>query len=243
MSATTIAPRGSTVRGAARRPMAASPGPVPRGAGWAFEFVWDGLRCLAHADADGLRLVTEGGRDVTSSFPELGVLAGRGLVLDGVVVAIDAVGRPSAAKLRQRHRVAHPSEILQARVPVAFYVFDVLEVSGTSTARLPYHHRRELLAELDLSGGQVVVPPSFAGVDADAVVETARRFGLDGIVAKRLESTYQAGRRSRSWIETPVRRGQDVVVGGWVAAAEGGADAVGPEQASALLVGVPTESG
>ena len=63
----TIAPVGPTVRTVARRPMAASPGPAPRGAGWAFEFVWDGLRCLAHADGDELRLVTDAGRDVTSS--------------------------------------------------------------------------------------------------------------------------------------------------------------------------------
>jgi signal transduction histidine kinase len=133
--------------------------------------------------------------------------------------------------------VAYPSEVLQAQIPVAYYVFDVLEVAGTSTRRLPYHRRRELLARLDLSGSRVVVPPSFAGVDADAVIETARRYGLDGIMAKRLESTYQVGRRSRSWIESAVRRHQDVVVGGWVPARDR-ADTVG-----ALLVGVPGESG
>lgn len=235
------APLPAGTRAGPSRPMLASTGSPPRGAGWAFEFVWDGLRCLAHADAGGdLHLVTDAGRDVTSNFPELGVLAARhggDLVLDGVVVALDAVGRPSATKLRTRHRVAHPSEILQARVPVSFYVFDVLEVAGTSTVRLPYHRRRELLAELDLTGTRIVVPPSFSGVDADAVVETARRYGLDGVVAKRRESTYQVGRRSRSWIETPVRRHQDVVVGGWVPSRH---DA---RVAAALLVGVPTESG
>lgn len=224
-----------------RRPMLSSAGAVPRGAGWAFEFVWDGLRCLAHAGEGALRLVTDAGRDVTSSFPELGVAApwtaGAGLVLDGVVVALDGVGRPSAGKLRRRHRVAYPSEILQTQIPVAYYVIDVLEVAGTSTRRLPYRRRRELLAELDLSGSRVVVPPSFSGVDAEAVVETARRYGLDGIMAKRLESTYQVGRRSRSWIETAVRRHQDVVVGGWVPARDR------PDGVGSLLVGVPGESG
>lgn len=223
------------------RPMLASAGDVPRGAGWAFEFAWDGLRCLARTGPEGLRLVTDAGRDVTSHFPELGVTAPwtntAGLVLDGVVVALDGVGRPSAGKLRRRHRVAHPSEVLQAQVPVSFYVFDVLEVAGASTRRLPYRQRRELLAELDLSGSRVVIPPFFTGVAAEAVVDTARRYGLDGVVAKRLESTYQVGRRSRSWIETPVRRTQDVVVGGWVPA-RGRPDTVG-----ALLVGVPGEAG
>lgn len=223
------------------RPMLASAGDIPRGAGWAFEFVWDGLRCLARTGADGLTLVTEAGRDVTSHFPELGVSAPwtstEGLVLDGVVVALDGVGRPSAGKLRRRARVAHPSEVLQARVPVSFYVFDVLEVAGASTRRLPYRQRRELLAELDLSGSRVVIPPSFTGVDADAVVSTARRYGLDGVVAKRLESTYQVGRRSRSWIEAPVRRTQDVVIGGWIPARDR------PGAVGALLVGVPGEAG
>jgi signal transduction histidine kinase len=230
----------ATAEAAPGRPMLASSGDVPRGAGWAFEFLWDGLRCLAHADEDGLRLVTDTGRDVTSHFPELGArpwTTAPGLVLDGVVVALDGVGRPSAGKLRRRHRVAHPSEVLQAQVPVSYYVFDVLEVAGTSTRRLPYRQRRELLAELDFSGSRVVIPPFFSGVDADAVVGTARRYGLDGVVAKRLESTYQVGRRSRSWIETPVRRTQEVVVGGWIPA-RGRPDTVG-----ALLVGVPGEAG
>ncbi|GAA4801794.1 hypothetical protein GCM10023200_43500 [Actinomycetospora chlora] len=236
-AAATAGPTGEAAPG---RPMLASSGDVPRGAGWAFEFLWDGLRCLAHADEDGLRLVTDTGRDVTSHFPELGArpwTTAPGLVLDGVVVALDGVGRPSAGKLRRRHRVAHPSEVLQAQVPVSYYVFDVLEVAGTSTRRLPYRQRRELLAELDFSGSRVVIPPFFSGVDADAVVGTARRYGLDGVVAKRLESTYQVGRRSRSWIETPVRRTQEVVVGGWVPA-RGRPDTVG-----ALLVGVPGEAG
>ena len=223
------------------RPMRASAGALPRGPGWAFEFVWDGLRCFAQAGGGSLRLLTDAGRDVTSSFPELGVLAahgGRGLVLDGVVVALDpVVGRPDAGRLRRRHRVAHPSTVLQARTPVSLFVFDVLEVDGRSTVRLPYHARRSLLAGLDLSGSAVVVPPSFSGVTAGAVLHTARHYGIDGVLAKRVESTYQAGRRSRSWIETPVHRHQDVLVGGWVPGPRS------PDGVGALLVGVPVAGG
>ncbi len=96
------------------RPMLASPGDLPRGAGWAFEFVWSGLRCLAHAGNGELRLVDGEGHDVTAGFPELGVPAAPGLVLDGVVVALDAVGRPSPSKLRRRRRVRTPSPALVA---------------------------------------------------------------------------------------------------------------------------------
>jgi anti-sigma regulatory factor (Ser/Thr protein kinase) len=217
------------------RPMLATPGDLPRGAGWAFEFVWTGLRCLAQARDGELRLVDADGHDVTAGFPELGVPAAPGLVLDGVVVALDGVGRPSMARLRRRRRVGAPSRALVEGVPVCFYVFDVLEVDGRSTARLPYRARRELLAEIDLAGGRVVVPPSFTGVGAEQVVRTARHYGLGGVVAKRLESTYQGGRRSRSWVSAVVTRPQDVVVGGWLPPRSGG-PGVG-----SLLLGVPSD--
>ena len=217
------------------RPMLASPGDLPRGAGWAFEFVWTGLRCLARAHAGELRLVDAEGHDVTAGFPELGVPAAPGLVLDGVVVALDGVGRPSPARLRRRRRVRTPSRALVEGTPVSFYVFDVLEVDGRSTARLTYKERRELLGEIDLAGGRVVVPPSFTGVDSEQVVRTARHYGLGGVVAKRLESTYQGGRRSRSWISSVVTRSQDVVIGGWLPP-RGGGPGIG-----SLLLGVPSE--
>ncbi len=223
------------VPGPGARPMLASPGDLPRGAGWAFEFVWTGLRCLAKAEGGELRLVDAGGHDVTAGFPELGVPAAPGVVLDGVVVALDAVGRPSPARLRRRRRVRAPSRALVEGTPVSFYVFDVLEVGGRSTARLPYRTRRELLGEIDLAGGRVVVPPWFTGVDAEQVVRTARHYGLGGVVAKRLESTYQGGRRSRSWISSVVTRPQDVVVGGWLPP-RGGGPGIG-----SLLLGVPSE--
>jgi anti-sigma regulatory factor (Ser/Thr protein kinase) len=240
MSTAPLSARGSTTPavgepGLGTRPMLASPGDLPRGAGWAFEFLWTGLRCLAQVRDGELRLVDADGHDVTAGFPELGVPATPGLVLDGVVVALDGVGRPSTTRLRRRRRVRAPSRALVDGIPVSFYVFDVLEVDGRSTARLPYRARRELLAEIDLAGGRVVVPPWFTGVDAEQVVRTARHYGLGGVVAKRLESTYQGGRRSRSWISAVVTRPQDVVVGGWLPPRSGG-PGVG-----SLLLGVPSD--
>ncbi|GLZ52853.1 histidine kinase [Actinomycetospora sp. NBRC 106378] len=221
-------------RGAAR-PMLASAGELPRGAGWAFEFVWSGLRCFAYARDGELRLVDADGHDVTAGFPELGLPAAHGLVLDGVVVAKDPVGRPSMTRLRRRRRVARPSRALVSGTPVSYYVFDVLEIDGRSTARLPYRQRRELLTEIDLVGGNLVVPPSFTGVSAEEITSTARQYGLEGVVAKRLESTYQSGRRSRSWITAEITRAQDVVVGGWLPP-RGSPDGVG-----SLLLGVPDD--
>jgi anti-sigma regulatory factor (Ser/Thr protein kinase) len=240
MSTAPLSAHGSTVPGVGEpgpgtRPMQASPGDLPRGAGWAFEFVWTGLRCLAQVRDGELRLVDADGHDVTAGFPELGVPVTPGLVLDGVVVALDGVGRPSPTRLRRRRRVHTPSRALVEGIPVSFYVFDVLEVDGRSTARLPYRVRRELLTEIDLAGGRVVVPPSFTGVEAEQVVRTARHYGLGGVVAKRLESTYQGGRRSRSWISSVVTRPQDVVIGGWLPPRTGGSGV------GSLLLGVPSD--
>ena len=216
------------------RPMLATPGDLPRGAGWAFEFVWSGLRCLAHVRDGRMRLVDADGHDVTAGFPEIQAPVGPGLVLDGVVVALDAVKRPSAARLRRRQRVASPSRALVDKTPVTFYAFDVLEIDGRSTAGLPYRTRRELLFEIDLGGGRIVAPPSFTAVGPEKIISTARHYGLEGVVAKRLESTYQGGRRSRSWISAEITRSQDVVVGGWLPRPSG--SGVG-----ALLLGVPSE--
>lgn len=222
------------------RPMLATPGPLPGGPEWAFEFIWDGVRTLADVTPDRLRLVGGDNRSVAARYPELDVLRerGNGMVLDGKVVALDACGRPSFATLQQRMTVDRPSSGLQRRVPVAYYVFDVLRVDDRSTLTLPYRRRRELLTELGVAGGPVVLPPYFLDVDGQAVAETATRYGLHGVVAKRADSPYQPGHRSRSWVETSLRRGQEVVIGGWLPSPRGTAGTLG-----SLLVGVPTERG
>lgn len=219
--------------------MLATAGPVPTGAGWAFEFAWDGIRSLALVDPDRVRLLSASERSIGAGYPELDVLAerasGRRLLLDGKIVALDIYGRPNLGKLQRRMNLNRPSDGVQRRVPVAYYVFDLLRLDDVSTLGLPFAERRALLEELDLAGGPVVVPPCFADVDGAAVLETASQYGLPGVIAKRANSGYHPGRRSRSWIETTVRRAQEVLIGGWTV---GKRDSLG-----SLLVGVPTECG
>lgn len=219
--------------------MLATAGPVPTGAGWAFEFAWDGIRSLALVDPDRVRLLSASERSIGAGYPELDVLAeraaGRRLLLDGKIVALDIYGRPSLGKLQRRMNLNRPSDGMQRRVPIAYYVFDLLRLDDVSTLGLPFAERRALLEELDLAGGPIVVPPCFADVDGAAVLETASQYGLPGVIAKRANSGYHPGRRSRSWIETTVRRTQEVLIGGWTA---GKRDTPG-----SLLVGVPTECG
>lgn len=222
--------------------MLATSGPVPQGSGWAFEFSWDGVRSLADVEPDGVRLLGGDGRAIATSYPELDALPAltrrRRVLLDGKIVALDACGRPSFSRLQQRMNLQRPSATALRHVPVAFYVFDLLRLDDHPTLELPYHRRRELLQELDFAGGPVVVPPYFPDADGQAVLDTAAEYGLCGVVAKRAHSSYQPGRRSRSWVATALRQTQEVVVGGWVPARTGPAGTPG-----SLLVGVPTERG
>jgi bifunctional non-homologous end joining protein LigD len=205
-------------------PMMATPGPVPggSGAGWAFEVKFDGVRAIGYARPGGLRLVSRNDRDVTASYPEIGALdlggvegSDAGIVLDGELVALDGRGRPDFELLQHRMHVVRPSAELVAQVPVGYVVFDVLRLGGQSLLGAPYRERRELLAGLGLAGRGMQVPPNFTGTPGAVVLDAVAQQGLEGVVAKRLESSYQPGRRSKSWVKTAIRHTHEVVVVGW----------------------------
>ncbi|AGZ43975.1 non-homologous end-joining DNA ligase [Actinoplanes friuliensis] len=199
-------------------PMLATLGEPPAGDDVALEFKWDGIRCLAYVD-DGVRLFSRNGRDITTGYPELAELvplaAGHRVVLDGELVALDSAGVASFERLQQRMHLSAPAPALVTAVPVVYEVFDLLFLDGEATTALPYLQRRELLAGLDLAGDAVRVPAHFVNADPAAVLTAARSQGLEGIVAKRLGSTYQSGRRSRDWIKVPFNQTQEIVVIGW----------------------------
>lgn len=219
------------------RPMLPVAGPLPAGTVWAFEFSWDGIRALGRAQPDGLRLFSVRHRCITAAYPELAAfLARRRVLLDGKIVALDSCGRPSFGQLRRRMNVQRPTSIMLARSPVTYYVFDLLNLDGESTLELPYHRRRELLAELGFTDGPVVAPPCFMDTDGQTVLDTAAQHGLHGVIAKRVDSSYHPG-RSRSWVQTTLRQTQEVIIGGWLPERRRAASI------GALLVGVPTEGG
>ncbi len=216
--------------------------------GWAFEIKWDGMRVLAFADprADersSLRLVTTNGKDATASFPELRGLAaglgGRAAVLDGEVVAFAettaaGIARPDFGRLQQRMHVVNEAEARRrsVEVPVNLVVFDLLHLDDASLLTLPYLERRRILHQLLPDGPSWSVPKDWRGSGAD-LLDIADRNGLEGVVAKRVDSPYQPGRRSRAWRKVKVRRHQEFVVGGWTEGSGGRSGAIG-----ALLLGV-----
>ncbi|ETD31625.1 non-homologous end-joining DNA ligase [Williamsia sp. D3] len=211
-------------------PMLATLGTPPAGSGWAYEMKWDGQRAIAVVDSASARLVSRNANDISGSFPELidalpEAVAGHTVVLDGEIVALDDKGRPSFARLQQRMHVLRPSTQLRKDVPTTFYVFDILELDGDDVAGLPYLTRRRLLDDLGLESKRVRVPPIWTEVDGETMLDIARQNGLEGVVAKKIDSVYRPGRRSPAWIKTPLRSNTEVVVGGWVpgsGAASGG---------------------
>ncbi|MEV4350895.1 non-homologous end-joining DNA ligase [Actinoplanes sp. NPDC049596] len=201
------------------RPMLAALGPLPAGPGWAFEFKYDGVRAVTYADGATVRALTRNDNDVTSTYPELAevaaLLRGRPAILDGEIVALEAGERPSFALLQNRMHVAAPPPSLLRVVPIRYYVFDVLELDGESTIDLPYRRRRELLAGLRLDGAVVRTPAGFPDADGATVLDAAKLSGFEGVVAKRQDGVYRAGRRSAEWTKVPLIRTQEVVIIGY----------------------------
>ncbi|MDG4822957.1 non-homologous end-joining DNA ligase [Asanoa sp. WMMD1127] len=196
-------------------PMLATLGPLPTEEdGWGFEFKWDGVRAIAYLDGD-LRLLTRNHQDVAATYPELaalrGMLDGRQAVLDGEIVVLGRNGLPSFAALQQRMRSSTPIK----GMPVRFYLFDLLHLDGTDLTQLPYAERRDALQRLDITGDPVDTPPYWTGDAGPALLDAARELGLEGVVAKRLDSPYQPGRRSPAWIKVPLTNTAEVVVAGY----------------------------
>jgi bifunctional non-homologous end joining protein LigD len=223
-------------------PMLATVGDPPAGAGWTFEFKWDGVRAVTAVAGDRIRAQSRRGNEVTAGYPELtdliALLDGRPVLLDGEVVALDREGRPDFGMLQHRMHVRSPDPELVEHIPVSYVVFDLLYLDGASLLREPYDRRRALLEELELAGPRVRVPQAAVGVSGAQLLEVARSHGLEGVVGKRRTSRYEPGRRSPAWIKTALLHTQEVVVGGWTAGEGRRAQTIG-----ALLLGAYDGSG
>jgi bifunctional non-homologous end joining protein LigD len=186
---------------------------------WAFEIKWDGVRALAYL-GDELRLESRSGEDITERYPELAGITetfGRHAILDGEIVAFDESGKPSFQLLQRRMGLTTESTIRlrAAETPATYVAFDLLWLDGESLLADPYERRRELLAGLGFDGPNWQAPAHHVG-DGARLWDAVRAQGLEGIVAKRLQSPYRPGQRSREWLKVRYRRGQELVIGGWM---------------------------
>jgi bifunctional non-homologous end joining protein LigD len=225
-------------------PMLAGAGELPRDPSrWSFEVKWDGVRAIAYIKPGRLRLESRNLNEITDAYPEVrGILRDLGMrdvVLDGEIVAFDDAGRPSFERLQRRMHVTSPSSIrrLSKSTPVVYAIFDLLYLDGRSLMGLPYEQRRARLEELELGGAAWRVPAAHPGRGQD-LLEATEAQGLEGIVAKRLDSRYEPGRRTGAWIKIKHTRRQELVVAGWLPGEGRRTDRIG-----ALLVGYRDEDG
>jgi bifunctional non-homologous end joining protein LigD len=188
---------------------------------YGFEFKWDGIRAMCYWDGRSLRLQTRNRKEVTARYPELWLLGkelgARRAILDGEIVAFDERGRPSFEELQQRMGLNAEADIrrqMQA-TPVAYLLFDAVYLDGELLLGQPYSARRQRLYELELASGHWQTPPHRVG-DGQAMLRASRENGLEGVIAKRLDSVYEPGRRSGAWLKVKNRLRQEFVIGGWV---------------------------
>jgi DNA ligase D-like protein (predicted ligase) len=182
---------------------------LPEGSGWTYELELDGYRALAIKAGGEVRVRSRNDKDFNRKYPKIA----RALaplpdetVIDGEVVALDAAGRPSFNDLQNG----------SAGATIVYYVFDVMVLGGRNVMGEPLATRRELLTRevLPLLGDPVREAPRFDAALAD-LIAAVRAQGLEGLVAKRLDSVYEPGMRSGAWRKMRINRSEEFVIGGY----------------------------
>jgi bifunctional non-homologous end joining protein LigD len=182
---------------------------IPRGAGWTFEVKWDGYRALAYVSQGEVRLTSRKGNDLTARFSAVAKEIAKGLktpdcVLDGEVCALDEQGRSSFSAMQQG----------KAGTQIVYYAFDLLELEGEPLVDLPLSERRKRLERL-LDRRNRTARLSEAFDDGEALFGAAQQQNLEGIIAKRLDSRYAVGRRTRDWLKLKTHGRQEFIIAGY----------------------------
>jgi bifunctional non-homologous end joining protein LigD len=182
---------------------------VPTGPGWLYEVKWDGYRAIARVAGGEATLTSRRGNDLTGRFSSVAKAIEAAVrtpdcVLDGEVCALDERGRSSFSAMQQG----------KPDTPIVYYVFDVLEVDGEPLLDLPLEERRARLERL-LDRRSKVVRLSETFEDGRALYEAAKKEGLEGVIAKRADSRYLPGKRTRDWLKVKTHGRQEFVIAGY----------------------------
>ena len=199
---------------------------------WLLERKLDGERCVARKVGSDVRLESRTGKELTSTYPEVSAAVAaqrsRGLLLDGELVVYDG-DQTSFSRLQQRLGVARPSPEQVAKDPVVYCVFDLLEVDGEDLTERPLVERRVRLTRT-LRPSSALQPTEAWSNDSEQRFAAACRSGWEGLIAKRTDAPYVAG-RSKNWLKLKCVWEQEFVIGGYT-------DPKGNrEEFGALLVG------
>ena len=189
-------------------------------ANWLFEIKWDGVRALAFLHHGELKLRARSGNDITAQYPELHQLpktiAAADAILDGEIAVLDERGRSDFEKLQERMHVRNPSPNLVSEFPVVFFAFDLLYCDGYDLRESPLLERKLLLQKLLHPVAQIRFSDHQLEKGRE-LFELAKENGLEGIVAKRIDSRY-VSERSSNWLKLKTSHTLDAVIGGWTAA-------------------------
>ena len=183
---------------------------VPGGTGWLFEIKWDGYRIIARvAGGETHELRTRKDQNYVERFAHVArelpkALKTTDCVVDGEVCALDEEGRPSFSAMQQGAR----------DTPIVYYLFDLLELEGEPLVDLPLGERRKRLEKLlDRRNRTVVLSEAFD--DGEALLAAAGAQRLEGVIAKRVDSRYAVGRRTREWLKLKTHGRQEFVIAGY----------------------------
>jgi bifunctional non-homologous end joining protein LigD len=201
------------------KPMLAEIGDLPKSnPQYRYEPKLDGYRVLVFRSMSGVRVTSRRGLDLTDVFPEIAAdVAAQPaeMILDGEIVALDAQGRPSFNALQNRAQLKGAAEISAAQrsTPVVLVCFDLLHFAGLNLRGAPYSDRHRYLLQCLLPSAHLQV--IHASDDAEQLYRAALAQGFEGIVAKRRDSIYEAGKRARTWLKLKAARSSEFLIGGY----------------------------
>jgi DNA ligase D-like protein (predicted ligase) len=194
---------------------------LPDGREWVYEIKLDGYRAQAIRVADGVQFYSRNGKSLAKKFPYI-VEALADLppdtIIDGELIALDRSGRPSFNGLQRFKGAANH---------IQYFVFDVIVLKGRDLSGVPLSERRKLLAHVPFTNERIKISEAL-NVPVDAMLAAVRQHGLEGIVAKRKDSLYEAGKRTGAWVKHRINACQEFVIGGYTP---------GPNGIDSIIVG------
>lgn len=199
--------------------MATLGGSPPEGDQWLYEIKWDGVRALCFIADGQVQIYSRTGNRCTQQYPELSVLPhfvnASTAILDGEIVVVDDKGRPSFSLIQPRIHISDPNSIahLSRSNPVNLFLFDVLYLDGYDVRAVALLERKRVLTEIVTPGDRIRVSDHFVGHGRE-MLEAARQNGLEGIIAKRIDSKYES-RRSPDWVKIKATNEQEFVIAGF----------------------------
>ncbi|OHB50214.1 MAG: hypothetical protein A2Y10_07585 [Planctomycetes bacterium GWF2_41_51] len=201
------------------QPMLAKTGTLPKDwENWGYEFKWDGIRAIMYWNGKDIRIESRNLLNITFRYPELadmGKWLGSNAIVDGEIIAIDKTGKPSFSKLQQRMLISE-NKITKSllNTKIYYYLFDILYFNGTNAMAQIYEKRRNILEELKIDHPFCRIPPCYKG-KGNIILSVAKKHGLEGIVCKKLNSTYITGKRSDEWVKVKIVKSAEFIICGF----------------------------